>query len=141
MDKKQSAIVIDTPSSCSKCELRYSCKYYGHDFGHIKRHRKCPLKQLPSKEEAELCYNIIYDYLTPPTVDEVCKALSDYYKKEVVFKNKSFQFDNVKMYVYKGVFNAFKITINRDWEEHNNISVPIYLITYLGRFYEEDLKK
>ena len=57
-------------------------------------------------------YNKLKQALTPPTAEQVCKALSEYYNVDVVFKNKVFQWDVARAYVYMGMFNAYKKTIN-----------------------------
>ena len=59
--------------------------------------------------------------LTPPTADEVCKALSEYYYKEVKYSNRTF------FIVEDGKWSM--IVINRLMESP-------HLIILLGRFYE-----
>ena len=74
---------------------------------------------------------VIEQALTPPTRNEVCKALSDYYKFKVDYCDKAFfltsGFTNVKFCVYEENGRVF---IN------DSYAVPPHLITMIGKFYE-----
>jgi hypothetical protein len=71
--------------------------------------------------------------LTPPTADEVCKALSDYYGKEVKvdkrYNNTTFVCDGRNI---AWVDNNGSVQINQP--------KPPHLITLIGRFYEGEIK-
>lgn len=69
--------------------------------------------------------------LTPPTRDEVCKALSEYYKFKVDYFDKAFfltsGFTNVKFCIFQENGRVF---VNESY------AVPPHLITMIGKFYE-----
>ncbi|MDY0278385.1 MAG: hypothetical protein RBQ97_09925 [Acholeplasma sp.] len=69
--------------------------------------------------------------LTPPTVDEVCKALSDFLREEISYDNKQFH------YIIKNTQCLMFVTETYD---NNTFSLGVYLpphlITMIGRFYE-----
>ena len=75
--------------------------------------------------------------LTPPTADEVCKALSEYYKWEVSYSNERhnhmFYFEESKLGVLRLLNNGVYF-IQSDYHKTN--ALPPHLITLIGRFYE-----
>lgn len=75
--------------------------------------------------------------LTPPTADEVCKALSEYYKEKAFYNDteKTFYFMGGKI-AYPSAFDKCRFVLN-------NYSFPPSLITLIGRFYQglEESKK
>lgn len=98
-------------------------------------------------KEWELCNNDMQiventlDNLTPPTEQEVCDALSEYYDTDVLYENKEFgtafytglkkRDMNGKEYIKKRV-----IVVCYEGEIGFNASLPPHLITLIGRFYE-----
>jgi len=73
------------------------------------------------------CCNI---ELTPPTEEEVCKAIVEHFQNSnVKYKNGAFVFaEDEDMIVYAYINNLGFIRFN--------YSLPPYLITLIGRFYE-----
>jgi len=73
--------------------------------------------------------------LTPPTAEEVCKALSEFVGREVSYTNKQFH------YIIKNTQVLIYVT-----ETYNNktfslgVYLPPHLITLIGRFYEGEIK-
>lgn len=70
--------------------------------------------------------------LTPPTSDEVCEALSDYYGIEVVYDKQFKEFRKgfrVVAYPRENIYNEFDL-----------LGIPPHLITLVGRFYEGEIK-
>lgn len=70
-------------------------------------------------------YEEIKKYLTPPTADEVCKALSEYLGYNVIY----------------GTHYTFVGENEICWFEHGRVvfnmyDLPPHLITLIGRFYE-----
>ena len=80
-------------------------------------------------------HGILKQALTPPTSDEVCKALSEFVGREVSYTNKQFH------YIIKNTQVLMFVT-----ETYNNktVSLGVYLpphfITLLGRVYEGEIK-
>lgn len=68
-------------------------------------------------------------YLTPPTEEEVCKALSEYIGDKVIYIDDTFQFGSIVI-----------VTLYNDNTIGFNISLPPHLITLIGRFYEGESK-
>jgi benzoyl-CoA reductase/2-hydroxyglutaryl-CoA dehydratase subunit BcrC/BadD/HgdB len=87
--------------------------------------------------------NNVLKLITPPTVEEVCKALSEYTGCEVKYdvnetvKARAFFYGKVK-YDLDGIKYTQKRTIcvSYDDEVMFNTALPTYLITLIGRFYE-----
>ena len=77
--------------------------------------------------------------LTPPTADEVCKVLSEYYDEDIIYtKNKyknGFHLKN-SLYIVKFENNNIEF-VNKEYFNHK---YPPYLIEMLGRFYEGEDK-
>ena len=69
-------------------------------------------------------------YLTPPTVDEVCEALSEYFNDKVIEMETTFYLPNKD-------FNS-RIIVLMHYDDNLNfkIDLPPHLITLIGRFYE-----
>lgn len=71
-----------------------------------------------------------------PTVDEVCKALSDYYEEQVSYSerhNHMFYFEKSRLGIVT-LRDGNISFIQGDFHKTNNL--PPYLITLIGRFYE-----
>lgn len=73
-------------------------------------------------------YNIINKALTPPTEQEVCEALSEYYGKEVIVDKR---YKDTVFVVRQG-----SIVAKTDTHELYLTWLPPRLITMIGRFYE-----
>lgn len=93
-----------------------------------------------SIETYQYAFKVVKEALTPPTADEVCKALSEYYSKtnyKVVYSivDKSFR-------VKDNYLNHFDIAIKNDTGIMfgYNLTLPPHLITLIGRFYEDEKK-
>ena len=88
--------------------------------------------------------NDLKNYLTPPTADEVCEALSEYLERNVKMDR-----DNTFYYTeQRQIGECDEIICGYGWEnEHHTIAfeidLPPHLITLIGRFYEglEESKK
>ena len=104
-------------------------------------------------EHAKEDYAILKKALTPPTVDEVCKALSEYYsKKELSFVKVLYytdfkeKMDSEHFFYYKrkyidlnGREQEPKIYIGNILKGRmgfHSANLPIHLIIMIGRFYE-----
>ena len=74
--------------------------------------------------------SIIEQAITPPTADEVCKALSEYFGEEVIF------LVNDKEFVIKCNIGYKYIVETDDVLYYIKVGLPLYLITLIGRFYE-----
>ena len=76
--------------------------------------------------------------LTPPTAEEVCKALSECLITKVVYKHKTKTF-----YLKQSTFNVELVSYyydedKKDYVMHFEFAEPLppHLITLIGRFYE-----
>ena len=82
-------------------------------------------------------YKTIEKALTPPTVEEVCKALSQFYKEQVSYSNDRhnhmFYFEKSRLGIVMLLFENINF-IRGDYHKTNNL--PPHLITLIGRFYE-----
>ena len=77
-------------------------------------------------------YKYLEKALTPPTADEVCEALSEYYGKEVIYEKQFKEFRKgfrVVAYPRENIYN-----------EYDLLGIPPHLITLIGRFYEGEIK-
>jgi len=79
-------------------------------------------------ELVEDAYRILKDYLTPPTADEVCKALSDYLRVDVRYDVLAKEF-----YVFSDSTHITKFGI---YGYQIKYYLLPHLITLIGRFYE-----
>ena len=68
--------------------------------------------------------------LTPPTADEVCKALSDYFGFDYYYQDGYFYKSDGIKYIYPLKVSGF--TEIQLYDGH----LPPHLITLIGRFYE-----
>ena len=86
---------------------------------------------------------VVEQALTPPTADEVCKALSECLQREVkMYSDNTFYYTEQRQ-----IGECDEIICGYGWEnEHHTIAfefdLPPHLITLIGRFYEglEELK-
>ena len=79
-------------------------------------------------------YLLIKQALTPPTEEEVCKALSEYLGEEIIYIDSDIYGNSLFPYTYKMenvVYNKRGLLIFYD-------KLPPHLITLIGRFYEGD---
>ena len=84
-----------------------------------------------SIEEAHYdVFPIIRQALTPPTAEEVCKELSEYFNDKVIEMETTFYLPNKD-------FNS-RIIVLMHYDDNLNfkIDLPPRLITLIGRFYE-----
>ena len=87
------------------------------------------------KQQNDTEISIVEKALTPPTAEEVCKALSKFVGREVSYTNKQFH------YIIKNTQVLIYVT-----ETYNNktfslgVYLPPHLITLIGRFYEGEIK-
>ena len=79
----------------------------------------------------ENALNAIEQALTPPTADEVAKALGEYFNDNVIYEkeDKGFTFSKYSPYICH-IENEIIII--------NYIKLPPHLITMIGRFYESE---
>ena len=70
--------------------------------------------------------NHIQRVLTPPTADEVCKALSEYYKIEVEYSPLDHTFESAE---------TWYAMYENDFMDLGGERMPPHLITMIGRFY------
>jgi hypothetical protein len=94
-------------------------------------------------EHVRVCYDMLTKYLTPPTADEVCEALSKWIKEDVP------DLWNYNVYYDDGGFHYYN---TEDFEtylvEHDiidktisfSVYLPPHLITLIGRFYANEVK-
>ena len=108
----------------------------------ITRKEVLEILALPQKSNQE--HSIYYtkdiikviEYLTPPTAEEVCKALQEVYRKDMmdISYNKE-----CNWFYYAEYSDMDKIVYIDDW---GNLSMdkpyPPHLITLIGRFYEKE---
>ena len=78
----------------------------------------------------ELDYDLVKKALTPPTADEVCKALSDYFGFNYYYQDEFFYKSDGNKYVYLLKVSGF--TEIQLYDGH----LPPRLVTLIGRFYE-----
>ncbi|MCK9470163.1 MAG: hypothetical protein M0Q88_00225 [Bacilli bacterium] len=75
-----------------------------------------------------LCLNDLEQALTPPTEEEVCKALSKYLDEKVWYENGCF---------YIGTPNEYEAVVYLfDDDVHFNVVLSPKIIILIGRFYE-----
>ena len=94
--------------------------------------------------------------LTPPTSDDVCKALSEYYKTNVFCRKHEHQDVPAIGSTFIDTFYYLKIKTDVNGIEYKteriivlgdsvdvslNASLPPHLITMIGRFYESESEK
>ena len=91
-----------------------------------KEEQKVILKQL----------DIIRTHLVPPTVDEVCKALSEHEKRNVVYNDKTHEFYYLEYEGKIGEYSQFITETYGDGLWSLGVYLPPHLITLIGRFYE-----
>jgi len=77
-------------------------------------------------------YDTVRDYikrtnkaLTPPTEEEICKALNEYLKEEIKYEDESFYADGIPICY---------ITNHETFLVHNDL--PLYIMSMIIRFYE-----
>mgnify|MGYP001252692458 CR=1 FL=1 len=89
-----------------------------------------------SHEPFEADIEVLRKALTPPTSDEVCKALSEYLKRDVkINSDKAFYYSEERQYYGE----CDEIICGYGWEDgciSFEIDLPPHLITLIGRFYE-----
>ena len=73
-------------------------------------------------------YEYLKKALTPPTADEVCKALSEYYGRKVVFRENVFWYKTI---IYDNEQWVRDVSL-KDLSKDNRGD----LITMIGKFYE-----
>lgn len=82
-------------------------------------------------------HGIIKQALTPPTADEVCKALSEYYHSEVSYSNERhnhmFYFEESRLGILR-YYDGRVVFIHSDYHKTNNL--PPYIVVLIGKFYE-----
>lgn len=79
--------------------------------------------------------NNIKAYLTQsPTSEEVCKALSEYFKEEVKYMNKLFYYGEGLRHCE--ICDNYLDDINGKSLFNINFALPPHLITMIGKFYE-----
>jgi len=85
--------------------------------------------------------DLIRKALTPPTSDEVCKALGEYCKCPITYAHKAF-WDN------RGYYRVMKKYDGRIQFAFDNVAIlpfiggyPVDLLILIGRFYESEEKK
>ena len=103
-------------------EIEFETGDYMNDDGYMMR-----------IESTEM-YDLIRKALTPPTADEVCKELSAYYGKKVIFKENVFWYKTI---IYGNEQWVREVSL-KDLSKDNRGD----LITMIGKFYEsleEDL--
>ena len=72
--------------------------------------------------------------LTPPTEEEVCKALSEYFEKTVYFfENRGFF---VQRYKEKQSYRDYSLSVYSNGKLRIFHPFPPHLVTLIGRFYE-----
>ncbi len=83
--------------------------------------------------------SIVEQALTPPTADEVCKALSEHYKKTVYYTVLDFDIDRgFVLQWYKEVksIRDIKLVSGTKYRLIFYRELPPHLITMIGKFYE-----
>jgi len=81
--------------------------------------------------------DIVLEALAPPTEEEVCEALGEYYGKKVIYVERTlyayvrFHIEGKKVHQPISRLEEGKINIIRIYEP-----LPPHLITLIGRFYE-----
>jgi hypothetical protein len=73
-------------------------------------------------------FDVLEKYLTPPTADEVIKALSEYYGRKVVFRDNAFWYKTI---IYDNEQWVREVSL-KDLSKDNRGD----LITMIGKFYE-----
>jgi len=108
-------------------------KYYEPVVCHYENYKDAPMD-----DEQKETYELLRKALTPPTKEEVCKALSEYLDREVKINNdKSFYYTEEKQYYGE----CDEIICGFSWNDDiRTISfefdLPPNLITLTGKFYE-----
>jgi len=97
------------------------------------------IKKFADKNEwsLKLMSDFIEKAITPPTSEEVCKALSEWFRKSVIYNSKlsEFSFDEPKKRGY-----IYYIACKSGRNIRFNYELPPHLITLIGRFYEGVIK-
>jgi len=76
--------------------------------------------------------------LTPPTSDDVCKALSEYIKKPITYYSSSKRFAIMCANDY---YEIARLHNNNEITFDITYCLPPHLITMIGRFYESESEK
>lgn len=81
--------------------------------------------------------SLIKKALTPPTADEVCKALSECEKRNVFYSEDTQEFYYLEYEGKNGEYSQFITETYGDGLWTLGVYLPPHLITLIGRFYEE----
>lgn len=87
--------------------------------------------------------DVIKSYLTPPTQEEVCKALSEYFEDDIILNPATNEFMNTDCFA-NSIDTSSHIKVTEWFEPYDNYSIMAYLphglIILIGRFYEGESK-
>lgn len=72
----------------------------------------------------------------PPTEQEVCKALSEYFRKEIQYENGDFYYQHMITKPKQYISIKRKLAFSEKIVYTIETQLPPHLITMLGRFYE-----
>jgi hypothetical protein len=98
------------------------------------------IKEYTEKMEQGLnAINRLAEIETPPTADQVCEALSEYFGETIILNPATCEFMNVNCFA-NDVNSVTHTKITEWFEPYNTYSIieplPPHLITLIGRFYE-----
>ena len=79
--------------------------------------------------------------LHTPTVDEVCKALSEHEKRNVRYSEKTHEFYYLEYEGKIGEYQQFITETYGDGLWSLGVYLPPHLITMIGRFYEKESER
>ena len=85
----------------------------------------------PIRQKINESIDVIIKVLTPPTDQEVCEVLSEYFNEHAYYEN--YQFDLVKS---DATTKRIVTLINDELLFNIHYTLPPHLITLIGRFYE-----
>lgn len=90
------------------------------------------------QELIDKAFELIKQTLTPPTADEVCQALSEYYNSPMYYEKTKYKdgFHNGNVYAIMYENGEIKFTT-----KYFNAKLPPHIIEMLGAFYKEELRK
>ena len=101
-------------------------EYIGKNYEYIDKHQRPNLLNIADE------YNIIKKALTPPTSEEVCEALREWFKKQKI-DDDGIKYDKK----YKAFVNGSFILVNYiDDMLLFEVLLPSQLLIMLGKFYE-----
>lgn len=111
-------------------ELEIAIKIIKNETLYDSSNNRCPyVKDLPQ-------WHVIEKALTPPTEQEVCEALGEYFKKMGYLKRDIYYLDKTKAFYVGNEINEALVWLDYNGDIETIRPYPPRIIKILGEFYE-----